>query len=99
MMSNDISFLRPIFANAFLFCGTASSRPNRFPHVLIENFVEASFLDRLMGEFPAFDREKAISELGTVGGKSVHQNLPELGEAYRELDGILRSEEFPGSSR
>jgi Rps23 Pro-64 3,4-dihydroxylase Tpa1-like proline 4-hydroxylase len=65
-----------------------------FPHVLIENFVGASFLDRLAGEFPAFDRQKAISELGTVGGKSVHQNLPELGEAYRELDGILRSKEF-----
>jgi Rps23 Pro-64 3,4-dihydroxylase Tpa1-like proline 4-hydroxylase len=65
-----------------------------FPHVLIENFVSPSFLDRLMREFPAFDREKAISEYGTVGGKAVHEKLPELGESYKELDRVLQSREF-----
>ena len=69
-------------------------RAEPFPHVLIKNFVEASFLDRLIGEFPEFDREKAISELGTVGGKAVYENLPELGESYKQLDGILQSREF-----
>ncbi len=47
-----------------------------------------------MREFPAFDREKAISEYGTVGGKAVHEKLPELGESYKELDGVLQSREF-----
>lgn len=65
-----------------------------FPHVLIENFVSPSFLDRLTREFPPFDRGKAINELGEVGGKSVHQMLPELGDAYKELDRVLRSREF-----
>ena len=35
-----------------------------FHHVLIENFLSPPFLERLMSEFPAFDREKAMSELG-----------------------------------
>ena len=62
-----------------------------FPHVLIKNFVEPSFLDRLIREFPAFDHGKALNEYGEVGSKAVHENLAPLGEAYRQLDELFAS--------
>ena len=67
-----------------------------FPHVLIKNFVEPSFLDRLIREFPAFDHGKALNEYGEVGSKAVHENLAPLGEAYRQLDELFASPHLLG---
>lgn len=79
ILAGDLHQRVPLLAKQF-------QKADPFPHVLIENFVEPSFLDRLMREFPSFDREKALNEYGAVGSKAVHENLPALGEAYRQLD-------------
>ncbi|PYT30102.1 MAG: hypothetical protein DMG58_15060 [Acidobacteria bacterium] len=65
-----------------------------FRHVVIDEFLAPDFCRRLMAEFPAFDRERARNEMGDVGRKAVFQNLPQLGPAYAQLDGMLRSGEF-----
>ena len=84
ILARDLQQRVPLLAEQF-------RKADPFSHVLIENFVEPSFLNRLIHEFPAFDREKALNEHGEVGGKAVHENLSALGEAYRQLDELLAS--------
>ena len=56
-----------------------------FRHVVIEPFLEPSFCADLMAQFPPFDREKALNELGEVGGKAVFSNFSQLGPGLRAL--------------
>ena len=65
-----------------------------FRHLVIDNLLTSEFCRELADPFPGFRADKAISELGTVGGKAVHTNLPELGEPYRRFDNLIRSDEF-----
>ncbi len=89
MIARDLQQRVPLLAEQF-------RKADPFPHVLIENFVEPSFFDRLIHEFPSFDREKALNEYGEVGSKAVHENLPALGEAYRQLDELFASPDLLG---
>jgi len=65
-----------------------------FRHVVIENFLDDSFCQALIREFPGFDEKQAISESGEVGGKAVFSNLAELGASYARLDRLMQSPEF-----
>ena len=40
----------------------ASARP--FRHVVIEPFLDPEFCERLLAEFPSFDRDKSLNEMG-----------------------------------
>lgn len=79
----DIGKLRGDFANA-----------QPFRHVVIDSFLRPEALDQLAVEFPAFDANHALNELGEVGGKAFRPDLPELGPAYAQFDRLLRAPEF-----
>ena len=65
-----------------------------FRHLVIDNLLTSEFCRELADTFPGFRGDKAISELGTVGGEAVHTNLPELGGPYKRFDNLIRSAEF-----
>ena len=51
----------------------ASARP--FRHVVIDGFLDDAFAHRLLAEFPPFDAQRALNEMGEVGGKAVVDGL------------------------
>ena len=65
-----------------------------FRHVIIEPFLEAGFCADLMTQFPPFNREKALNELGDVGGKAVVSDFSRLGPAYVRFDRLMQDPEF-----
>ena len=65
-----------------------------FRHLVIDDFLALRFCEELAEGFPEFRDDKAINELGALGGKAVHGNLRELGEPYERFDDLMRSEQF-----
>ncbi len=70
----------------------AGSRP--FRHVVIDQFLDPAFCQRLMDAFPAFDERRARNELGAVGRKAVVSNLASLGSAYQCFDRLMSDADF-----
>lgn len=70
----------------------ASAQP--FRHVVIDDFLERTFIDELLREFPAFERGNYIGDDGRPGGKSTVDAMPQLGAAYRRLDEIIQTPAF-----
>lgn len=69
-----------------------SARP--FRHLVIDGFLEPSFADELLAQFPAFERGNARNEDGSLGGKSTVERIRELGPAYARLDDAIQSRPF-----
>ena len=67
-----------------------------FRHLVLEDFFETAFLQRLLAEFPAFERGNARNEAGELGAKSVVEQIAKLGPAFAELDALIQSSEFLG---
>src|ERR1700722_21012065 len=65
-----------------------------FRHICIDNFLETSFAERLLAEFPSFDRNLAVNEAGATGGKSVNTRIREISPAYEELYAFISSQPF-----
>jgi len=65
-----------------------------FPHLVVDDFFVADFLQALIHSFPPFDVKKATNELGEVGRKAVHENVREIGQVYQQLDDLVKSDEF-----
>ena len=65
-----------------------------FRHVVIENFFAPDHADRLLAEFPDFERGNARSENGTLGNKSTIEKIRELGGSYAALDDLIKSDAF-----
>jgi hypothetical protein len=65
-----------------------------FRHVSIDGFFAEDFADKLLSEFPAFDRRLARAEGGEVGGKAVNTRIANIGPAYQELYRELSSRPF-----
>ena len=70
----------------------ATARP--FRHVSIDGFFTEDTVNELAAAFPAFDEKLAMNENGEVGGKAVHEKVRSLGKAYRELDDLVKGEDF-----
>ncbi len=87
MVSNDARDNADAYATAF-----QAARP--FRHVVIDEFLEPAFAQRLLAAFPAFVPERALNEDGQVGKKAVHQGVRQLGPAFVELDAMVSSEVF-----
>lgn len=65
-----------------------------FRHVQIDGFFAGDYLQRLLAEFPAFERGNARNEAGELAGKSVVERIRALGPAYAALDTLVQSPEF-----
>lgn len=65
-----------------------------FKHVVMENFFEPAFAERLLSEFPSFDAKLAINEMGELGGKAVNTKIREISPAYLELYEMIGSKGF-----
>jgi len=70
----------------------ASARP--FRHVVIEPFLDPEFCERLLAEFPSFDRDKSLNEMGEPAGKAVVSNLSGIGPAYARFDRLMQDADF-----
>ena len=65
-----------------------------FPHVVIDDFFEASFAKALLDTFPAFERGNSVGDDGRQGGKSTLDRIRGVGAAYRRLDDAIKSPAF-----
>ncbi len=65
-----------------------------FRHIVVDDFLDAQFCQRLMAQFPAFDERKAINELGVAGRKAAVPRISRIGGAYIEFDSMMRSAGF-----
>lgn len=65
-----------------------------FRYVVLPEFFEAAFCERLRIDFPSFDRRHALNEMGEVGGKAVRMDVRDISPVYRELDAYLQTPEF-----
>jgi 2-oxoglutarate-Fe(II)-dependent oxygenase superfamily protein len=70
----------------------ASAAP--FKHVVIDNFFDEAFCQRVLSDFPSFEDRYALNEMGNVGGKAVRMDVRDISEAFRELDQCIQSKEF-----
>jgi hypothetical protein len=69
-------------------------RAQPFRHVVMDEFLEPAFAERLLAAFPDFNPARAVNEDGVVGGKAVHERIRALGPAYAELDALIQGREF-----
>ena len=65
-----------------------------FRHVQIDNFLEPEICEQLLREFPSFDKQKAINELGHVGGKAVIENVRSISPFYSSFYDFINSKSF-----
>ncbi len=65
-----------------------------YRHVVIDHFFEPDFAEKLLEEFPSFDKRLAKSESGEVGGKAVNTRIAEISPAYLELYSEISSSPF-----
>ncbi|MEO7936683.1 MAG: 2OG-Fe(II) oxygenase [Dokdonella sp.] len=65
-----------------------------FRHVVIEDFFSAEYADRLLADFPSFERGNARNEAGELGNKSTVERVRELSPSYRDLDELIKSKDF-----
>jgi hypothetical protein len=65
-----------------------------FKHVVIEDFFEPSFAERLLADFPVFDSRLATNEFGMTGRKAVNANIREISAVYRRLYEAINSVPF-----
>jgi hypothetical protein len=65
-----------------------------FKHVVIENFFEPSFAEKLLTEFPKFDPDLSVGETGRKGGKSANPNIRSISPIYERLYEALSSRPF-----
>jgi len=73
---------------------TQFDRREPFRHFSIDGFFPPAFADRLLAEFPDFERGNARNEDGELGGKSTVERIRELGPAYVALDDLVRGPAF-----
>jgi hypothetical protein len=65
-----------------------------FPHVLVENFLEAAAAESLLRDFPSFDARRAVNEHGTVGRKAVLERVTAVSPFYAEFYRYINSRAF-----
>lgn len=65
-----------------------------FKYVVIDNFFDQDFIDRLLVEFPAFEKGNSVGDDGRVGGKSTVERMRLLGPSYQALDAIIQTPSF-----
>lgn len=74
--------------------GAAFAAAEPFPHLVVDDFLDADFAQQLLSEFPAFEQGNFVGDDGQPGGKSTSDKVRRLGDAYRRLDDAIQSPEF-----
>jgi len=69
-------------------------RAQPFQHVVIEDFLDPPFAERLLLEFPRFDPNLATNEVGHAGGKAVNTRIREISPAYEKLYEVISARPF-----
>jgi hypothetical protein len=64
--------------------------------VVIDDFLSARFAQRLLDQFPAFERGNSVGDDGKAGNKSTFERVRSLGPDYAQLDDLVKSREFLG---
>jgi hypothetical protein len=92
--ANELDRLSPeVPAQADALCASfTTAKP--FRHISIENFFDSGLAERLLNEFPTFDKKLALNEFGAAGGKSVNTKIGEISPAWRELYAFISSAPF-----
>jgi hypothetical protein len=67
------------------------ARAQPFRYIVVDNFLDPTVCERLMADFPVFDRSKALDETGNVGLKAVVPDIARISPAYAEFDRLMRS--------
>ncbi len=65
-----------------------------FPHVVIDNFLDASLASQLLEEFPPFERGNNVGDDGKPGRKSTFERIKRLGGKFESLDQAIQHREF-----
>ena len=65
-----------------------------FPHIVIDNFLTQAFAQRLLDQFPSFDRGNNVGDDGKVGNKATFEKIRSLGQDYAALDDLIKSRAF-----
>ena len=65
-----------------------------FRHVAVDGFLDEGVCTGLLRDFPAFDKRRAMNELGQVGRKAVFENVASVSTGYRDFYRYINSREF-----
>jgi hypothetical protein len=65
-----------------------------FKHVVIEDFFEPSFAEKLLADFPSFDPKLATNEFGQTGRKAVNTKIRTISPAYQDLYRLISAKPF-----
>jgi hypothetical protein len=60
-----------------------SAKPFKF--VYMDDFFETPAAEKLLEDFPAFDKRRAMTELGDVGRKAVNTRLADISPFYKSV--------------
>lgn len=69
-----------------------SAKP--FRYVVIDDFFETNIAEQMLADFPVFQEERALNEMGEVGGKAVEENIADISTAYRQVADYIKSDSF-----
>lgn len=70
------------------------SNAEPFKHIIIDDFLEETAINKLCKDFPPFDKSKAINENGDIGPKCVHTDIASISSFYEKFDKHIRSRAF-----
>lgn len=65
-----------------------------FRHVVIDDFFETNIAEQMLADFPAFQNERALNEMGEVGSKAVVENIEDISTPYRQVSDYIKSDSF-----
>jgi Rps23 Pro-64 3,4-dihydroxylase Tpa1-like proline 4-hydroxylase len=65
-----------------------------FPYVVIDDFLAQPFAQRLLDQFPSFERGNSVGDDGKIGNKATFEKIRSLGQAYAALDDLIKSRAF-----
>jgi hypothetical protein len=89
-----MTVLHPELDAALPRIAAAFAQAQPFKHVVIDNFLDPALIARLLADFPGFEDRYAKNESGLVGGKAVRMDMPQISDAYAELDRAIQSPDF-----
>jgi hypothetical protein len=70
----------------------ANAKP--FKYIVIDDFLDAGFANRLLNQFPKFEIGNNLGDDGLPGKKSTFEKIATLGADYKTLDETVKDETF-----